>query len=99
MNPYVRRREDSRAHARDSPTSRPWTTRCCASAAETLGVICTGSGTAGVPGARGIQLDSQALRRATSRRRSHDLIAGFWEEFRAGALARVPEATAESPPR
>src|SRR5258705_4634530 len=31
-----------------------------------------------------------------SRRRSHDLMAGFWEEFRAGALARgVPEATAE----
>src|SRR5437879_8385737 len=39
---------------------------------------------------------SEALRRAMSRRRSHDLIAGFWEEFRAGALARgVPEATAE----
>src|SRR5437879_12431219 len=31
-----------------------------------------------------------------SRRRSHDLISGFWEEFRAGAVARgVPEATAE----
>jgi len=29
-----------------------------------------------------------------SRRRSHDLMAGFWEEFRDGALARgVPEAT------
>src|SRR5207237_4651365 len=33
---------------------------------------------------------------AMSRRRSHDLIGGFWEEFRAGALARgVPEAAAE----
>src|SRR5258706_10121888 len=31
-----------------------------------------------------------------SRRRSHDLMAGFWEEFRAGAPARgVPEVTAE----
>src|SRR5437879_9159302 len=39
---------------------------------------------------------SEALRRAMSRRRSHDLISGFWEEFRAGAVARgVPEATAE----
>src|SRR3989454_9462117 len=39
---------------------------------------------------------AEALRRAMSRRRSHDLMAGFWEEFRAGALARgVPEATAE----
>jgi error-prone DNA polymerase len=39
---------------------------------------------------------SEALRRAMSRRRSHDLIAGFWEEFRAGAVARgVPEVTAE----
>src|SRR2546430_1435020 len=34
--------------------------------------------------------------RAMSRRRSHDLIAGFWEEFRDGAVTRgVPEATAE----
>ena len=39
---------------------------------------------------------SEALRRAMSRRRSHDLIAGFWEEFRDGAVTRgVPEATAE----
>src|SRR3990170_6172468 len=31
-----------------------------------------------------------------SRRRSRELMGGFWEEFRAGAAARgVPEATAE----
>src|SRR5437660_1906756 len=39
---------------------------------------------------------AEALRRAMSRRRSHDLMAGFWDEFRQGAQTRgVPEATAE----
>jgi len=52
---------------------------------------------AGLSGARRFTTgQAEALRRAMSRRRSHDLMAGFWEEFRAGALARgVPEATAE----
>src|SRR5438132_13965861 len=37
-----------------------------------------------------------ALRRAMSRRRSRDLMAGFWNEFRDGAAARgVPEHIAE----
>src|SRR5205807_2342672 len=39
---------------------------------------------------------AEALRRAMSRRRSRELMAGFWEEFRDGAAARaVPEQTAE----
>src|SRR5207247_1457294 len=39
---------------------------------------------------------AEALRRAMSRRRSRELMAGFWEEFRDGATARgVPIATAE----
>src|SRR2546425_7633293 len=39
---------------------------------------------------------AEALRRAMSRRRSRELMAGFWEEFRDGAAARgVPEHVAE----
>src|SRR5207245_6762180 len=39
---------------------------------------------------------AEALRRAMSRRRSRELMAEFWEEFRDGAARRgVPEATAE----
>src|SRR5206468_1298837 len=39
---------------------------------------------------------AEALRRAMSGRRSRELMAGFWEEFRDGATARgVPLATAE----
>src|SRR5258708_12028574 len=39
---------------------------------------------------------AEALRRAMSRRRSREVMGEFWEEFRAGAVARgVPEATAE----
>src|SRR5207249_4200877 len=39
---------------------------------------------------------AEALRRAMSRRRSRELMTGFWEEFRDGAAARgVPEATAQ----
>jgi len=39
---------------------------------------------------------AEALRRAMSRRRSRELMAGFWEEFRDGAAARgVPESTAQ----
>jgi len=39
---------------------------------------------------------AEALRRAMSRRRSQELLAGFWDEFRAGAVANgVPEVTAQ----
>src|SRR5207248_10361443 len=39
---------------------------------------------------------AEALRRAMSRRRSRELMAGFWNEFRDGAAARgVPEHVAE----
>src|SRR5207237_8364632 len=39
---------------------------------------------------------AEALRRAMSRRRSREMMAEFWEEFRDGAAARgVPETTAE----
>jgi error-prone DNA polymerase len=39
---------------------------------------------------------AEALRRAMSRRRSRELMGGFWDEFRSGAMARgVSAATAE----
>ena len=100
VNPYVRRREDQRrAHAAGRPYEPPVDhplLRDCLS--ETLGVIlyqdqvlqvcqALAGFTAG---------QAEALRRAMSRRRSRELMGGFWEEFRAGATARgVPEATAE----
>ena len=100
VNPYVRRREEQRrAHAAglpyEPPVDHPLLRECLA---ETLGVILYQDQVLQVcqalagftPG------QSEALRRAMSRRRSHDLIAGFWDEFRQGALGRgVPEATAE----
>ena len=100
VNPYVRRREEQRrAHAAgqpyEPPVDHPLLRECLA---ETLGVILYQDQVLQVCQAlAGFSSgQSEALRRAMSRRRSHDLIAGFWEEFRAGALARgVPEATAE----
>ncbi len=100
VNPYVRRREaQRRAHAAgrpyEPPVDHPLLRECLA---ETLGVILYQDQVLQVCRAlAGFTTgQSEALRRAMSRRRSHDLIAGFWEEFRAGALARgVPEATAE----
>jgi error-prone DNA polymerase len=100
VNPYVRRREEQRhAHAAgqpyEPPVDHPLLRDCLA---ETLGVILYQDQVLQVCQAlAGFTTgQSEALRRAMSRRRSHDLIAGFWEEFRAGALARgVPEATAE----
>src|SRR5881396_3374191 len=100
VNPYVRRREDQRrAREAGRPYKPPLDHPLLESAlAETLGVIlyqdqvlqvckALAGFTAG---------QAEALRRAMSRRRSHDLIAGFWEEFRDGAVTRgVPEATAE----
>ena len=100
VNPYVRRREEQRrAHAAgqpyEPPVDHPLLRECLA---ETLGVILYQDQVLQVCQAlAGFSSgQSEALRRAMSRRRSHDLIAGFWEEFRTGALARgVPEATAE----
>jgi len=100
VNPYVRRREEQRrAYAAgqpyEPPVDHPLLRECLA---ETLGVILYQDQVLQVCQAlAGFTTgQSEALRRAMSRRRSHDLIAGFWEEFRAGAVARgVPEATAE----
>jgi len=100
VNPYVRRREaQRRAHAAgkpyEPPVDHPLLRECLA---ETLGVILYQDQVLQVCQAlAGFTTgQAEALRRAMSRRRSHDLMAGFWEEFRAGALARgVLEATAE----
>ncbi|HEY6092333.1 MAG TPA: DNA polymerase III subunit alpha [Gemmatimonadales bacterium] len=100
VNPYVRRREEQRrAHAAgqpyEPPVDHPLLRDCLA---ETLGVILYQDQVLQVCQAlAGFTTgQSEALRRAMSRRRSHDLIGGFWDEFRQGALARgVPEATAE----
>jgi len=100
VNPYVRRREDQRraraaGRAYEPPLDHPLLKEALA---ETLGVIlyqdqvlqvcqALAGFTAG---------QAEALRRAMSRRRSRELMAGFWEEFRDGAAARgVPNATAE----
>src|SRR2546427_11182561 len=100
VNPDVSRREEQRrAHAAgrpyEPPMDHPLLRECLA---ETLGVILYQDQVLQVCQAlAGFTTgQSEALRRAMSRRRSHDLISGFWEEFRAGAVARgVPEATAE----
>src|SRR5258706_8215391 len=100
VNPYVRRREAQR-HAREAgrpyepPVDHPLLRECLG---ETLGVILYQDQVLQVCRALAgfTSGQAEALRRAMSRRRSHDLMAGFWEEFRAGALARgVPEVTAE----
>ena len=100
VNPYVRRREDQRrAREAGRPYKPPLDHPLLESAlAETLGVIlyqdqvlqvcqALAGFTAG---------QAEALRRAMSRRRSRELMAGFWEEFRSGAAARgVTERVAE----
>src|SRR5437762_11727393 len=100
VNPYVRRRvAQRRAQAAgqpyEPPVDLPLLRECLA---EALGVILYQDQVLQVCQALAgfTSGQSEALRRAMSRRRSHELIAGFWEEFRAGALARgVPETTAE----
>src|SRR5438093_9012251 len=100
VNPYVRRREEQR-RAREAgrpyepPVDHPLLRDVLA---ETLGVIlyqdqvlqvcqALAGFTAG---------QAEALRRAMSRRRSRELMAGFWGEFRSGAAARgVTERVAE----
>ena len=100
VNPYVRRREEQRrAREAGRPYEPPLEHPLLKDAlAETLGVIlyqdqvlqvcqALAGFTAG---------QAEALRRAMSRRRSRELMAGFWEEFKDGAAARgVPERTAE----
>src|SRR5438874_1362972 len=100
VNPYVRRREaQRRAHAAgkpyEPPVDHPLLRECLA---ETLGVILYQDQVLQVCQAlAGFTTgQAEALRRAMSRRRSHDLMAGFWDEFRQGAQTRgVPEAIAE----
>jgi len=100
VNPYVRRREAQR-HAREAgrpyepPVDHPLLRECLD---ETLGVILYQDQVLQVCQALAgfTSGQAEALRRAMSRRRSRDLMGGFWEEFRVGALARgVPESTAE----
>src|SRR4029077_13022834 len=100
VNPYVRRREDQRrAREAGRPYEPPLDHPLLKDAlAETLGVIlyqdqvlqvcqALAGFTAG---------QAEALRRAMSRRRSRELMAGFWEGVKDGAAARgVPEATAQ----
>src|SRR5436309_5877137 len=98
VNPYVRRREAQRqaeaaGRRYEPPLEHPLLKEALT---ETLGVIlyqdqvlqvcqALAGFTAG---------QAEALRRAMSRRRSRDLMAGCWEEFRHGAAARgVPEQT------
>src|ERR1044071_9869527 len=100
VNPYVRRREEQRrAHAAgqpyEPPVDHPLLRDCLA---ETLGVILyqdqvlqVCQALAGFPNG-----PPEALRRAMSRRRSRELMAGVWEEFKNGAAARGgPEAVAQ----
>jgi len=100
VNPYVRRREAQR-HAREAgrpyepPVDHPLLRECLD---ETLGVILYQDQVLQVCQALAgfTSGQAEALRRAMSRRRSRDLMGGFWEEFRTGATARgVPEATAK----
>jgi error-prone DNA polymerase len=100
VNPYVRRREEQRrAHAAGRPYEPPLEHPLLKAAlAETLGVILYQDQVLQVCQAlAGFSAgQAEALRRAMSRRRSRELMAGFWEEFRNGAAARgVPEATSE----
>jgi error-prone DNA polymerase len=100
VNPYVRRREAQRAAARrgepyEPPVDHPLLRECLG---ETLGVILYQDQVLQVCQAlAGFSAgQAEALRRAMSRRRSRELMGGFWDEFRTGAAARgVPAATAE----
>jgi len=100
VNPYVRRREDQRrARAAGRPYEPPLEHPLLKEAlAETLGVILYQDQVLQVCQALAgfTSGQAEALRRAMSRRRSRELMAGFWEEFRDGAAARgVPEQTAD----
>jgi error-prone DNA polymerase len=100
VNPYVRRREEQRravaaGRRYEPPVDHPLLRNVLA---ETLGVILYQDQVLQVcqalagftPG------QAEALRRAMSRRRSRELMAGFWVEFKDGAAARgVPDPIAE----
>ncbi len=100
VNPYVRRREEQRRAAAagrryEPPVDHPLLKDALS---ETLGVILYQDQVLQVcqalagftPG------QAEALRRAMSRRRSRELMASFWVDFKDGAAARgVSEATAE----
>jgi len=100
VNPFVRRREaQRRARLRDLPYEPPVEHPLLREAlGETLGVIvyqdqvlqvcqALAGFTAG---------QAEALRRAMSRRRSRELMEGFWEDFRNGAAHHsVNESTAQ----
>src|SRR5947199_9586130 len=100
VNPYVRRRQQQRRAAAEGrryepPVDHPLLKPVLA---ETLGVILYQDQVLQVCQAlAGFTTgQAEALRRAMSRRRSRELMAGFWEEFRDGAAARgVPEHIAE----
>ncbi|MBI4499556.1 MAG: error-prone DNA polymerase, partial [Gemmatimonadetes bacterium] len=89
VNPYVRRREAQRtawAHSQEyhPPLEHPLLEDALE---ETLGVILYQDQVLQVCQAlAGFSAgQAEALRRAMSRRRSRDLMEGFWEEFRTGA--------------
>jgi len=100
VNPYVRRREEQRRAAARGRRYRPPMDHPLLQEvlAETLGVILYQDQVLQVcqalagftPG------QAEALRRAMSRRRSRELMAEFWDEFRVGAAGRgVSEALAQ----
>jgi error-prone DNA polymerase len=95
VNPYVKRREALRRNpSYRVPYAHPLLEEALG---ETLGVIIFQDQVLKVAQAlAGFTTgQAEALRRAMSRRRSHELLASFWDEFRAGALAnRVDEDTA-----
>jgi error-prone DNA polymerase len=100
VNPYVRRREVQRyARGRGVPYEPPVDHPLLREAlGETLGVIIFQDQVLQVCQALASFTPGQAeaLRRAMSRRRSRDLLEGFWEEFRDGAANNgVSEATAQ----
>ncbi len=100
VNPYVRRRE-ARRHAleRGLPYAPPLEHPLLREAlAETLGVIIFQDQVLQVCQAlAGFDAgQAEALRRAMSRRRSRELLKGFWEEFKQGAARNgVPEPVAQ----
>ena len=92
LNPYILRRQGRQAVSYDHPLLEPVLK-------ETLGVILFQEQVLqvamAIAGFSAGQADS--LRRAMSRKRSHQAMAQLWEPFRQGALARdVDEATART---
>ncbi len=100
VNPFVRRREALRIATANNRTYEPPFDHPLLRDAlrETLGVIVFQDQVLQVCQAlAGFSAgQAEALRRAMSRRRSLELMQGFWEQFRDGAAARgVPESTAQ----